>query len=171
MIAGFLEQNDQVVLEAFDLDPTPWRAQGRSTKPVNPVDVRRLGGNYWSADPTDLTGPSSDPDVLGGASLVLGVAGGATLVFNGTTITLGKLASLVSIGATPASLAAGLPTFQDMTALTAFMADLLQLCSTPPTSVTWALAAPQIALLAGAALAILTPSLPLLQTTTVLAGP
>lgn len=73
-IAGFLEENDQVVLEAFDLDPTPWRAQGRSKNPVNPYDLRRLGGNYWSANPTDLTGPMQDASAAGSA-LVIGVDG------------------------------------------------------------------------------------------------
>lgn len=68
--AGCLVQFDQVTLEAFDLDPTPWRAQGRSNKPVNPADVRRQGGNYWSATPADLTtsiqnAPTSKGWVLG----------------------------------------------------------------------------------------------------------
>lgn len=114
VIAGFLEQNDQVVLEAFDLDPGPWRAQGRSTQPVNPNDVRRLGGNYWSALPVDLTGPITDSDVTGGAALVLGFGGGATIVVDHSTITIGKSASKVDIaGGFPAQ---GVARLADMVA-------------------------------------------------------
>ena len=74
VFAGPLEPNDQVILQAFDLDPSPWRAQGRSTKPVDPVDVRRLGGNYWRCIPSDLTGPMKDSAAMGSAG-VIGVDG------------------------------------------------------------------------------------------------
>ncbi len=82
VVAGFLSENDQVVLRAFDLDITPWRAQGRSQNPVNPFDVRRQGGNYWSAVPTDLTGPMTDSDVTSGSSYVIGSLGGVKCVWN-----------------------------------------------------------------------------------------
>src|ERR1700761_3250280 len=55
VLKGTLEKYDPVLLLAFDLDPTPWRKAGRSNKPVDPVDVRRHGGGYWLALPTDLT--------------------------------------------------------------------------------------------------------------------
>ena len=92
VIAGPLAQNDPVVLQAFDLDPSPWRAQGRSTKPVNPADVRRLGGNYWRAIPTDLTGPMQDAGAMGTA-FVLGVDGDPAQVrFTAGQILLGASA-------------------------------------------------------------------------------
>lgn len=88
VVVGALAQYDQVVLEAFDLDPGPWRAQGRSGKPANPADVRRLGGNYWRCVPTDLTGPiQSAPSSPG---MVIGPDGKvAQIVFDGSTISLG----------------------------------------------------------------------------------
>ena len=39
-VCGFLEPNDQVILEAFDLDPGPWRRGGKSVKPVDTVASR-----------------------------------------------------------------------------------------------------------------------------------
>jgi protein gp138 len=94
VIAGFLKPMDQVVLEAFDLDPTAWRAQGRSLQPVNPGDLRRLGGQHWRVNPTDLTGSQtagvnkSAPTV---PSLVIGLDGGLPLItITGTTIQLGE---------------------------------------------------------------------------------
>lgn len=89
VIAGFLNPQDQVILEAFDLDPGPWRAQGRSSRPVNPADVRRLGGNYWRCTPTDLTGPIADAPTSSG--LVIGVDGNlAQIVIQSGSISLGK---------------------------------------------------------------------------------
>lgn len=89
VIAGFLNQYDQVVLEAFDLDPGPWRAQGRSGQPVNPTDVRRLGGNYWRCNPTDLTGPITDAPTSAG--MVVGADGNvAQIVIQSGSISLGK---------------------------------------------------------------------------------
>ena len=44
VIVGFLKPNDQVVLEAWDLDPSAWQEQERSQKPVNPRSLRRLVG-------------------------------------------------------------------------------------------------------------------------------
>jgi hypothetical protein len=89
VIAGFLEEHDQVVLEAFDLDPSPWRAQGRSSNPVNPGDVRRLGGNYWRAEPTDLTGPIGDAPTAQG--MVIGQDGQpAQIVVTPGKIQLGR---------------------------------------------------------------------------------
>ena len=88
-VCGFLEPNDQVILEAFDLDPGPWRRGGKSVKPVDPDDVRRLGGNYWRANPTDLTGPIASAPVAPG--VVVGLDGGlAQLVITATGIQLGK---------------------------------------------------------------------------------
>lgn len=64
-ISGPLQKYNQVVLQAFDLDPTPWRAQGPSLNPVNPTDAARHGGNYWRCIPTDLTGPIGDAAATG----------------------------------------------------------------------------------------------------------
>lgn len=93
VICGFLEPKDQVVIEAFDLDPSAWRAQGRSLSPVNPQSLRRLGGQHWRVNPTDLTSPGgngvnkSAPTAPG---LTIGLDGGQPLiVINGTTIQLG----------------------------------------------------------------------------------
>lgn len=93
-IVGFLEPNDQVVLEAWDLDPTAWRQQGRSQLPVNPGDLRRLGGNHWRCIPADLTlsSPGHGPNVSAPTQpgLVIGLDGGQPLIkINGTTIQLG----------------------------------------------------------------------------------
>lgn len=55
-IAGTLNPNDQVVLKAFDIDPSTWMAQGRSNKPVDPAHIRRFGG-HWIVDPTDFVSP------------------------------------------------------------------------------------------------------------------
>jgi hypothetical protein len=97
-ISGPLAPNDPVVLEAFDLDPSPALAGGRSTKPANPVDVRRHGGNYWLCRPTDLTGPIGDASAAG-SHFILGkdgdpsqvrfAAGSVQVGLAGATITLG----------------------------------------------------------------------------------
>ena len=72
ILCGNLNPNDQVVLEAWDLDPSAWASQGRSSSPVTPSDVRRLGGNYWRINPADLV--TSISDSLGGVT-VLGYDG------------------------------------------------------------------------------------------------
>ena len=38
VIVGFLKPGDQVVLEAWDQDPSAWRNQDKSTKPADPGD-------------------------------------------------------------------------------------------------------------------------------------
>lgn len=89
VIAGPLQPNDQVVLHAFDLDPTAWRTQGRSQAPVKPADVRRLGGVYWHAVPTDLTGPMKSASPMG-AAFVIGVDGDqAQILYKSGSIQLG----------------------------------------------------------------------------------
>lgn len=75
VLVGPLEQYDPVTLEAFDLDPTTAFAAGASNKPVAPVDVRRLGGNYWSATPTNLTGPIKSLAELASFAAMLGIDG------------------------------------------------------------------------------------------------
>jgi hypothetical protein len=90
VIAGPLKQYDQVVLEAFDLDPTPWRAQGRSGKPVNPGDVERLGGGYWRAVPTDLTGPMQSAGAAANGMVIGADGNSAQIVFNPGSIQLGS---------------------------------------------------------------------------------
>jgi hypothetical protein len=102
VIAGSLAANDPVILEAWDLDPGPWRAQGRSSRPANPVDTRRLGGNYWRAVPSDLTGPMQDAGAAATMTIV-GVDGDAAQIrFSKGVLQLGNqgtdfvaLASLV----------------------------------------------------------------------------
>lgn len=74
LIMGFLSAQDPVILEAFDLDPTAWRAQGRSSAQVNPGDARRLGGNYWLCRPEDLCGPITD-QAAAAAALIIGKDG------------------------------------------------------------------------------------------------
>jgi hypothetical protein len=69
-LCGPLNQYDAVVLEAFDLDPTTVWTQGRSGNPVNPADVRRLSGNYWSARPTDMSGPIKSAQAAAAAFLL-----------------------------------------------------------------------------------------------------
>ena len=55
-LAGLLNPNDQVLIEAFDLDPSTWMEQGRSTTPVNPAHIARFGG-HWRVNPSDLASP------------------------------------------------------------------------------------------------------------------
>lgn len=96
VIAGFLNPQDQVILEAFDLDPGPWRAQGRSSQPVNPADVRRLGGNYWRCTSTDLTGPIQSAPTAPG--VVIGIDGQAQqIVLASSGLTIGKAGAQVAL--------------------------------------------------------------------------
>lgn len=83
-VCGFLQPGDQVLLEAFDLDPTAWLGGARGATSVTPADVRRLGGNYWRANPADLLGatgpgPNSPGIVIGQAngSAQISIAPGA----------------------------------------------------------------------------------------------
>lgn len=176
VIAGFLEANDQVTLEAFDLDISAWRAQGRSTQPVNPADPLRHGGGYWSATPTDLTGPiASAPSAPG---IVIGKDGAPAqqIVIDASGVKVGAGAGAivstttgVAIGSAPAALAAGEPTFSALTLLAGGFASLAAMLTANPS------AYPAFALALGPLLATLatqiaTP-LPLVQTTTVTAGP
>ena len=94
VIAGLLKPNDQVVLEAWDLDPTAWRTQTKSLLPANPGDLRRLGGNHWRVNPSDLTAgsPTTGPNKSAPTvpSLVIGLDGGLPLItITGTTIQIG----------------------------------------------------------------------------------
>ena len=97
VIVGFLKPNDQVVLEAWDLDPSAWQEQERSQKPVNPRSLRRLGGNHWRINPTDLTAPGGrGPNKSAPTSpgLVIGLDNGQTLIeIDGTNIKLGHAAT------------------------------------------------------------------------------
>jgi hypothetical protein len=89
VLVGPLKQYDPVTLESFDLDPTTWLAQGRSTKPVAPNDVRRLSGNYWSATPTDLTGAIQSA-AAAAAAWIIGMDGDpAQIQFAAGSIQLG----------------------------------------------------------------------------------
>jgi len=107
VLVGPLKQYDPVTLEAFDLDPTTWLAQGRSTKPVAPNDVRRLSGNYWSATPTDLTGPIKDASEAA-AAFLLGLDGDtAQILFAAAALTLGKTGAQVTIAGGANTLAVG----------------------------------------------------------------
>lgn len=91
-ICAFLEPQDPVILEAFDLDPTSVWQQGRSSNPVNPNDVRRLSGNYWSATPTDLTGPVADAPSAQG--MIIGIDGQLQQVcFDASYVYLGRKAT------------------------------------------------------------------------------
>lgn len=90
VLVGPLSVGDPVTLEAFDVDPTTWLQQGRSIAPVAPADVRRLGGGYWKATPTDLTGPIADAAVAA-AAVVLGIDGDpAQVQFSKGVLQLGK---------------------------------------------------------------------------------
>jgi hypothetical protein len=60
IMAGSMKPGDQVTLEAYDYDPTGITQPG--TQIVNPVDVRKLGGNYWRARPDAMTVPLSAAD-------------------------------------------------------------------------------------------------------------
>lgn len=78
-LAGILNPNDQVLLEAFDLDPSTWLAQGRSNKPVNPAHIARFGG-HWRVNPSDIASPltgvsSSTPEPGTQALFVIGEDG------------------------------------------------------------------------------------------------
>lgn len=104
VLVGPLNPFDPVTLEAFDLDPNPaWKA-GKSNAPVNPADVRRLSGSYWSATPTNLTGPIKDVSALSSVLALLGLDGDtAQILFALGALTLGKTGSNVAIagGANP----------------------------------------------------------------------
>jgi hypothetical protein len=89
VLVGPLNQGDPVTLEAFDIDPTTWLAQGRSVRPIAPADVRRLSGAYWSATPTDLTGPIKSASAAA-AAFLLGIDGDAAqILFKEGSIQLG----------------------------------------------------------------------------------
>ena len=97
VIVGFLQPKDQIVLEAFDLDPTAWKAQGRSLSPVNPGDLRRLGGQHWRVNPCDLTSPGGkgvNKSAPTSAGLVIGLDNGQTLIeIDGSFIKIGHAAT------------------------------------------------------------------------------
>lgn len=92
VIKGSLNQFDPVIMLALDLDPTPWRVAGRTLKPVDPADVRRFGGQWWFAFPTDISlnpTPSSP-----GGTLTIGAEGQQPLIeISATGIKLGASAS------------------------------------------------------------------------------
>ena len=95
-ICGFLNPQDGVILEAFDLDPSKWIGGGRTGKPYSPADSRRLSGNYWSAHPIDLTGPIQSAPTSDG--LVIGVDGALQqIVFSPTSITVGQAGCAVAL--------------------------------------------------------------------------
>lgn len=91
VLVGPLNKGDPVVLEAFDVDPTTAFAAGaaRATAPVDPADVRRHGGAYWKAVPTDLTGAIKSA-AAAAAAWILGVDGDpAQILFKAGLIQLG----------------------------------------------------------------------------------
>jgi hypothetical protein len=90
VIAGPLEAGDQVDLEAYDLDISTYRAQGRSSNPVNPADTRRHGGNYWKALPVDMTGPAADAGASGNAMIIGRDGDVAQIRISTGTILLGR---------------------------------------------------------------------------------
>jgi Phage protein Gp138 N-terminal domain len=70
VFTGPLAPGDPVVLEAWDLDPSPALTQGRSAQTASPLDVRRHGGGYWLCRPTDMTGPIADAGPAGTMMIV-----------------------------------------------------------------------------------------------------
>ena len=68
--AGPLKPNDPVVLLAFDVDPTTWMKQGRSTQPVAPADIGRSRGAYWIALPCDPTSAIQDASAAAAGGVV-----------------------------------------------------------------------------------------------------
>lgn len=73
VIAGPLNVGDRVTLQAFDLDPSAWRATGQRS---DPPDARRHGGAYWQATPCDITTVSPMVDAAAAAGeLVIGLDG------------------------------------------------------------------------------------------------
>lgn len=100
VIKGSLNPYDPVVLAAFDLDPTAWRAAGRTLKPVDPADIDRHGAGYWFAIPTDLS--LSRTPSRPGDSLTIGVDGGQPLItITSAGIFLGDGATIPIALATP----------------------------------------------------------------------
>ena len=98
VLVGPMGVGDPVTLEAFDLDPNPAWAAGKSNSPVNPADVRRLSGNYWKATPANLTGPIADVASLGALLALLGIDGDtAQLLFALGALTLGKAGCTVAL--------------------------------------------------------------------------
>jgi hypothetical protein len=105
VIAGRLNQYDPVMLLAFDLDPTSWRATGSkpSNNPVDPADARRHGGHYWWALPCDLRLNKVQSASAAANGMVIGLDGGqAQIIITDSNIQLGggggdfvALASLV----------------------------------------------------------------------------
>lgn len=75
VLCGPLNVGDPVTLEAWDLDPSAVFKQGAgSIKPVDPIDVRRLSGNYWRATPDNLAAAIKDA-AAAAAALLLGLDG------------------------------------------------------------------------------------------------
>jgi hypothetical protein len=92
VIKGSLNPYDPVMLIAIDLDPAPWRAAGRTLRPVDPGDIRRHGGGYWWAIPTDITLKRTPSSPTG--TLSIGVEGGQPLIeITAAGINLGASAS------------------------------------------------------------------------------
>ena len=89
IFCGPLKVGDPVILEAFDLDPTTAFKAGRSTTPVDPSDVHRHGGGYWSCTPADLTAVAASAAAAATAFL-LGIDGDqAQVQFSPGSIQLG----------------------------------------------------------------------------------
>jgi hypothetical protein len=80
---------DNVMLIAFDLDPTAWRTTGNRS---DPADTRRHVGSYWWAIPCDLSVPNVMKSAsTAGTALVLGLDGGTPLIIiNASSIQLGS---------------------------------------------------------------------------------
>lgn len=89
VIKGSLAQFDPVILMAFDLDPSPWRAAGRTLKPVDPGDTRRHGGGYWFAFPTNLLLGHPGASSTTGKLTIGDEAGQPLITIDGSHIQLG----------------------------------------------------------------------------------
>ena len=89
VLSGPLAPMDQVMLEAWDRDPSAYQAQGRSQLPVDPPDVRKLGGNYWVARPLDIITPLKS-FAAAAAGAVIGYDGGPGIIsFSSSGLKLG----------------------------------------------------------------------------------
>jgi hypothetical protein len=142
VLVGPLKVGDPVTLEAFDIDPTSAFAAGakKSTSPVNPTDVRRHSGGYWSATPTNLTGPIADASEAA-AKWLLGLDGDtAQILFALAALVVGKTGSTVSIAGGQFALVVAPWAMQLATALTTFSGTIGALTPNPPTTPAQALA-------------------------------
>ena len=91
-----LKAGDKVDLEAYDLDPGAFLANGQ---PSDPASTRRNAGCHWVAVPGDVTDGSLLPAANG--AVCIGTPNGVMVAIDGSTVNLGARQAPDGVGVGP----------------------------------------------------------------------